>query len=50
MALYFLYPTYRDYELHQQLKDLHGPDSLQFVEKNDTEIRENRGKAHQARP
>ena len=44
MALYFLYPTYRDYELHQQLKDLHGPDSLQFVEKNDTEIRENRAK------
>jgi preprotein translocase subunit SecD len=44
MALYFLYPTYRDYELHQQLKELHGPDSLQFVEKNETEIRENRAK------
>ena len=44
LALYFLYPTYRDYELHSQLKELHGPDSLQFVEKNESELRENRTK------
>jgi SecD/SecF fusion protein len=44
LALYFLYPTYRDYDLHQQMKGLHGTDSLQFVEKNETEIRENRAK------
>ena len=44
LALYFLYPTYRDYDLHQQLKDLHGPDSLAFVEKNETDIRDNRAK------
>ncbi len=44
LALYFLYPTYRDYELHSQLKGLHGSDSLQFVEQNETELRENRAK------
>jgi SecD/SecF fusion protein len=44
MALYFLYPTFRDYQLHSELKNLHGTDSLQFVEKNETEIRENRAK------
>jgi len=44
LALYFLYPTYRDYELHSQLKELHGPDSLQFVENNETDLRENRAK------
>jgi SecD/SecF fusion protein len=44
LGLWFLYPTYRDYELHQQLKELHGTDSLQFVEKNETELRENRAK------
>jgi SecD/SecF fusion protein len=44
LALYFLYPTYRDYALHSQMKTLQGADSLQFVEKNEQEIRENRAK------
>ncbi len=44
LALYLLYPTYRDYQLHNQLSQLHGPDSLQFVEQHENEIRENRAK------
>jgi len=44
LALYFLYPTYKDYALHSQMKALQGADSLQFVEKNEQEIRENRAK------
>lgn len=44
LALYFLYPTYRDYDLHQQAAQLRGADSVQFVEQNEAEIRENRSK------
>jgi len=44
LALYFLYPTYKDYTLHSQMKSLRGADSVQFVEKNEQEIRENRAK------
>ena len=44
LALYFLYPTYKDYALHSEMKTLQGADSLQFVEKNEQEIRENRAK------
>ncbi len=44
LALYFLYPTYRDYELHKELVALHGEDSLAFLEQNETAIRENRQK------
>lgn len=44
LALYFLYPTYRDYELHSTLQGLHGADSLQFIEQNEIDIRENRAK------
>jgi SecD/SecF fusion protein len=44
LALYFLYPTYRDYELHKQLAQLHEADSVQFIEQHDAEIRENRAK------
>jgi SecD/SecF fusion protein len=44
LALYLLYPTYRDYQLHNQLSQLRGPDSLQFVEQHETEIREYRAK------
>jgi preprotein translocase subunit SecD len=39
-----LYPTYKDYALHSEMKTLQGADSLQFVEKNEQEIRENRAK------
>jgi len=44
LALYFLYPTYRDYDLHKQIAQLHGEDSLQFIEQHEAEIRENRAK------
>jgi SecD/SecF fusion protein len=44
LALYLLYPTFRDYQLHRQLSQLHGPDSLTFVEQHENEIRENRAK------
>jgi len=42
LALYFLYPTYRDYELQKSLSSLTGADSLSFIEEHDTAIRENR--------
>ena len=44
LALYFLYPTYRDYDLHRQAAQLRGADSVQFIEQNEAEIRENRSK------
>ncbi len=42
LALYFLYPTYKDYELHKSLSQLQGEDSLQFAEQNEAEIRDSR--------
>lgn len=44
LALYFLYPTYRDYSLHEQMRGMTAEDSLAFVERNETAIRENRMK------
>ena len=44
LSLYFLYPTYKDYQLHKSLRELQGTDSLTFVEQNETAIRENRQK------
>jgi SecD/SecF fusion protein len=44
LAIYFLYPTFRDYQLTQQLKGLTGADSLKFVEDHEKEIRDNRAK------
>ena len=44
LALYFLYPTYKDYQLHSELKSLHGIDSVQFLETKENEIREARAK------
>ena len=44
LALYLLWPTLRDYQLSNQLKQLSGPDSLQFVENHEKEIREDRAK------
>jgi preprotein translocase subunit SecD len=44
LALYFLYPTYRDYQLHKELSGLTGQDSLAFFEQNEQELRENRQK------
>ena len=44
LALYLLYPTFRDYQLHSELSKLHGQDSLAFVEQHENEIREVRAK------
>jgi preprotein translocase subunit SecD len=44
LALYFLYPTYRDYALHKELSRLSGQDSLTFVEQNEAAIRDARQK------
>ena len=44
LSLYFLYPTYKDYQLRNQVKLLHGVDSIQFVETKENEIREARAK------
>jgi preprotein translocase subunit SecD len=44
LALYFLFPTYRDYDLHRSLNALRGEDSLKFVESHESSLRENRAK------
>ncbi len=44
LALYFLYPTYKDYSLTKSLKQLHGEDSVQFVNAHENEIRDARAK------
>ncbi len=44
LSLYFLYPTYKDNQLHNQLKSLQGLDSAQFLESKEEEIRQARGK------
>ena len=44
VAVYYLFPTWRDYDLHRQLKNLSGDDSLQFVAKHETDLRDSRAK------
>ncbi len=44
LAMYFLYPTYRDYSLHKTLSQLSGPDSTAFVEAHEQEIRDYRAR------
>ncbi|HXX65269.1 MAG TPA: protein translocase subunit SecD, partial [Bacteroidota bacterium] len=44
LALYFLWPTYRDYELRHTLAGLSSDDSLAFVEKHESDIRDARAK------
>jgi SecD/SecF fusion protein len=44
IAVYYLWPTYRDYSLHAQLAGLHGQDSLTFVEQHEAEIRDARAR------
>ncbi|MGD0338563.1 MAG: protein translocase subunit SecD [Bacteroidota bacterium] len=39
LALYFLYPTYKDYRYTQQLKNKSGDDSLKFIDSNEKDIR-----------
>jgi len=38
LSLYFLYPTYQDYTLNQELKNLHGQDSINFVDQNNAKL------------
>jgi len=40
LSLYFLYPTYKDYQYTKQLHGLSGADSLTFVEQHENEIRD----------
>jgi SecD/SecF fusion protein len=42
MAGYFLWPTYQDYRLQRELRELHGEDSIAFLEANDQAIRDAR--------
>lgn len=44
LSLYFLYPTYKDYNYTQQLRTLTGPDSLKFLEEHEDDIRDTRFK------
>ncbi len=44
ISLYLLYPTYTDYNFSKQLKSLSGEDSLNYLEENEIDIREARGK------
>ncbi len=44
IGLYYLWPTYVDYQFRQQMRGLTGADSLAFIEKNEAEIRENRAR------
>ncbi len=44
LSLYFLFPTYRDYQLRKQMTALQGIDSVQFLETKESEIREARAK------
>ncbi len=42
LSLYFLYPTYQDYQTQKKLKELSGQDSLSYFEENEAEIRKDR--------
>ena len=44
LAIYFIYPTYQDYSLNQELKKLSGQDSADYVEKNGDKLRSVRDK------
>ena len=38
LSLYFLYPTYKDYNFNKELKSLTGQDSTDFIDKNAAEL------------
>jgi SecD/SecF fusion protein len=42
LAVYFIYPTYQDYKLNQELGKLRGEDSLNFVDSNADQLRKAR--------
>jgi SecD/SecF fusion protein len=39
LSIYFLYPTYKDYQLQKELSKLSGQDSIAFVDANAEELR-----------
>ncbi len=39
LALYFLYPTYKDYEFTKKLRSLTGTDSVTYFDEHETDIR-----------
>jgi preprotein translocase subunit SecD len=44
LSLYFLYPTYQDYNLNKELKGKTGQDSIDFVDKNGEKLKSARDK------
>ena len=44
VAVYYLYPTWKDYNLRQQMNTLRGADSLQYVTNHDADIRDARAR------
>jgi len=44
LSIYFLYPTYQDYKLTQEIKNLTGQDSIDFVDKNNLSLQDAREK------
>lgn len=44
LALYFLYPTYKSYTYDQDIASLHGTDSTNFFQENESSIRDARAK------
>ncbi len=44
LSLYFLYPTYADYQLNKELKGKTGQDSIDFVDKNGEKLKNVRDK------
>ncbi|HEX9006945.1 MAG TPA: protein translocase subunit SecD, partial [Bacteroidota bacterium] len=44
LALYLLWPTFRDWQLTNDLKQLRGADSLAWVDKHEEELRQVRAK------
>jgi preprotein translocase subunit SecD len=42
LSLYFLYPTYKDYQFTNELRSKSGEDSLKYFEERESEIREAR--------
>ncbi len=44
LSLYFLYPTYQDYQFNKELSKLSGQDSIDFLDKNNLDITKAREK------
>ncbi|HRE42255.1 MAG TPA: protein translocase subunit SecD [Ignavibacteria bacterium] len=39
LSIYFIYPTYKDYQLNKELSSLTGQDSINFLEQNSVEFK-----------